>query len=182
MLSFMQRVHVVGCTGSGKTTLARRLATRLEVPHVELDALFWGPDWTPVPLDIFRSRVTEALQGEGWTVDGNYSRVRDLVWERADTVVWLDYSFPVVMGRLLWRTLRRVVTREQLWNENREDVGNTLFSRDSILLFAITSYGRRKRTYTRLFEDSSCDYLNFVRLRSPAHTRRWLESNALSGA
>ncbi len=88
-----QRINVVGVTGSGKTTLARRLSDRLDIPHVELDALFWGPGWTETPDDVFRERVRQALAGERWVVDGNYSRIRDIIWPRADTIIWLDYSW-----------------------------------------------------------------------------------------
>ncbi len=73
------RISVVGNTGSGKTTLAAELADMLGCPHIELDALHWGPDWTPQPVDIFRDRVRQATAGERWVVDGNYSRVRDII-------------------------------------------------------------------------------------------------------
>jgi adenylate kinase family enzyme len=89
----MQRISVIGATGSGKTTVARRTAEALGVPHIELDALHWEPDWEEAPLEVFRERVSDAIQGERWVVDGNYSKVRDMVWGRADTVLWLDYPF-----------------------------------------------------------------------------------------
>jgi len=101
-----RRIVVVGTTGSGKTTLAGELARRLEVPHVELDALHWEPGWTEAPTDLFRERVTHALSGEAWVADGNYSAVRDIVWSRADTIVWLDYSLPTMLYRLARRTFR----------------------------------------------------------------------------
>ncbi|MEA3340832.1 MAG: adenylate kinase, partial [Chloroflexota bacterium] len=146
----MRRVHVVGTSGSGKTTVAQRLAARLEVPHVELDALYWEPGWMGVPPEVFRRRVSEALSGETWIVDGNYSRVREIIWDRADTVVWLDFPLAVIMGRLLWRTLSRIVTREELWHGNRESARMTFCSRDSILLWALTTYRRRRREYPAL--------------------------------
>jgi adenylate kinase family enzyme len=133
-VEFGQRIVVVGTSGSGKTTTASRIAQRLGIHHVELDALHWEPDWTPAPLDVFRERVARALNGDAWAVDGNYSKVRDIVWSRTDTVVWLDYTLPVIMGQLVWRTLRRVFTREELWSGNRESLRTTLLSRDSILL------------------------------------------------
>ena len=87
-----RRAAVVGTSGSGKTTLATSLAQRLGLAHVELDSLYWGPDWTPAPRERFREQVARALSGEAWTTDGNYGAVRDIVWARADTVVWLDLS------------------------------------------------------------------------------------------
>ena len=86
----MRRINVTGTSCSGKTSLARDLAGRLGLPHVELDALFWGPDWTPVPRETFRARLAAALGADGWVADGGYAAVRDITWARADTVVWLD--------------------------------------------------------------------------------------------
>jgi adenylate kinase family enzyme len=100
-----RRISVVGTSGSGKTTLARQISQRLAIPHVELDALHHEPDWQEAPIDVFRKRVEQSLSSDSWVVDGNYSKVRDIVWSRADTVVWLDYSLPVIMTRLLRRTL-----------------------------------------------------------------------------
>src|ERR1700682_388109 len=108
-ISETQSIVVVGTTGSGKTTCASLLAQKLAIPHVELDALFWDANWTSAPAPEFRARVTQALQGECWIVDGNYSKVRDLIWQRATTVVWLDYSLWTIMIRLLRRTVARIV-------------------------------------------------------------------------
>lgn len=87
----MRRIIVIGTTGSGKTTTARAIAERLGILHVELDALNWGPDWTEVPWEVFRQRVSEAVAGDHWVVNGNYSKSRDIVWPRADAAVWLDF-------------------------------------------------------------------------------------------
>jgi adenylate kinase family enzyme len=171
-----QRIAVVGTSGSGKTTMAYRLAQRLGVPHVELDALHWGPDWTPAPREIFRERVERALSGGAWTIDGNYSAVRDITWSRADTVVWLDYPLPVVMGRVTWRTLRRTVMREELWNANRERLPVAMFSSDSIIWWALRTYRRRKREYPALFSQPAHAHLSVVRLPSPRAAQAWLES------
>jgi len=171
-----KRINVVGTSGSGKTTTAARLAQRLGFKHVELDALFWEPNWSGAPEDVFRRRVEQALSGERWVVDGNYSRMRDIVWGRADTVVWLDYSLLVILGRLLIRTLRRMFTGEELWAGNRESFRMSFLSKDSILLWALTTYRRRRREYPQLFTRPEHSHLSVVHLRSPRQTRRWFEA------
>lgn len=171
-----QRIAVVGTSGSGKTTLARRLAQRLGIEHVELDALHWGPDWTPAPREVFRERVWRALGGDAWATDGNYSVVRDIVWCRADTVVWLDYSLPVVMARVTQRTVRRFVTREQLWNGNQECFWQVFLSRDSIVWWALRTYRRRKSEYPVLFARPEHAHLRVVHLSSPRAASQWLKS------
>jgi len=170
----MQRIHVVGTSGSGKTTMAYRLAQRLRVPHIEMDALFWGPDWTPVPEEVFRQRVVEALSGSAWVMDGNYSRVRTSIWERADTVIWLDYSLTVIMAQLVSRTLRRALKREELWSGNRESLSKSFFSRDSILLWALQTYRRHREQYPALFAQPEYAHLTVIRLGSPNTSAKWL--------
>ena len=171
----MQRISVIGTSGSGKTTVASRTADALGVPHVELDALHWEPGWQEAPLEMFRERVGDATRGERWVVDGNYSKVRDIVWGRADTVLWLDYPFHTLFMRLLWRTLRRIIMRERLWNDNRESL-RMMLSRDSILLWAINSYPRRKIEFPGLMSDPEYTHIRFLRHRSSRETDEWLRS------
>jgi adenylate kinase family enzyme len=170
----LQRIHVVGTSGSGKTTLAQRLARNLNIPHVELDALHWGPDWTPAPLELFRERTARALGVEAWTTDGNYSRVRDIVWGRADTVVWLNFPLLLVLWRVTWRTLRRSITRQELWSGNRESLREAFFG-DSIIRYALRSHRRRKQQYPELFRQPEYRHLHVIELRSPGEVRRWLK-------
>lgn len=171
------RIVVVGSTGSGKTTLARELARLHGVAHVELDALNWDPGWTQAPVEVFRQRVAAALEGrEGWVVDGNYSRVRDLVWPRATSIVWLDFPLRIVLWRLFWRTLRRWWRREELWNGNRERFTDNFLSKDSLFLWAIQTYGRRRREFPALFQAPEHAHIHVVRLPSPAEMTEWLEN------
>jgi hypothetical protein len=149
---------------------------------VELDSLFWGPDWVPVPRDVFRERVAEALDGDAWTTDGNYSVARDIIWTRADTLVWLDYSLIVVMGRLLSRTTCRVVSREELWSGNRETFGGAFLSRDSIILYALRTYHRRRQEYPELLRLPQYEHLHVVHLQSPRAAHQWLETCRTSSA
>ena len=170
-----RRIVVVGTSGSGKTTMARRLAEGLGLPHVELDALHWGPGWTPPPIEEFRRQTAEALAGEAWTTDGNYSKVRDIVWGRAEALVWLDYALPVVLWRVTSRTILRVVRREELWHGNRESLRNSFMSRDSIILWALQTYRLRRKEYPVLFGRPEYSHLQVVHLRSVREARCWLE-------
>lgn len=172
----MRRVAVFGTTGSGKSWLAERLADRTGLRVVELDALFWGRDWQPAPPDLFRHRVErETLEG-GWIVVGNYGQVRDLVWRPADTLVWLDLPLPVVMWSLLRRTVKRGVTREELWGTgNRESLANAFLSRNSILLYALRTHRRNQERFAQECEALAAEK-RVVRLRS----RRDVERFALS--
>ena len=167
-----RRIAVIGTTCSGKTTLARHLAERLGYCHVELDALHWDAGWAEVPLGVFRQRTNNALAGETWVADGNYGKVRDIVWSSAEMLVWLDYSLLVIYWRLTWRTLRRIVTQEQLWNGNRERLRDQ-FGRDSLFLYVLQTHRKRRRAYSLLFAKPEYAHLSVVHLRSPHATERW---------
>lgn len=175
----VQRVAVVGNSGSGKTTAARRLAAVRGLPHVELDGIHHQANWTPLPTAEFRARVAAALPADGaWIVDGNYSEVRDIVWGRADTLVWLDLPRHVVVPRIVWRSLRRAALREELWNGNRERFGNLvkLDREENIILWSLTQHGTYRERYARVPADPTWGHLRFVRLRSRAAVEAWLRT------
>jgi len=174
----MRRVNVIGSSCAGKSTFARRLASALAVPHVELDHLHWEPGWVEVSTEAFLKRVAVATQGEGWVVDGNYSVSREVFWPRVDTVVWLDYSFPRVLWRSLTRTWNRIVKGETCCNGNRESVWRT-FSRDSIVLWVIRTHGRRRREFRRGTLPALAERgVEVVGLRTVAEAERWLSEVA----
>ena len=141
--SIGQRISIRGATGSGKTTLGHTLRQRLGLPVVELDAIYWLPNWQVKPLEQFRIDVKTALEAcpQGWICVGNYRHDQDLVLAQADTVLWLRLPFRVSFWRLWKRTVARAWTKQPLWegNPNRESWRLSFLSRDSILLFAITS-------------------------------------------
>ncbi len=128
----MRRVVVFGTTGSGKSWLAERLAVRHHLRLIELDALFWGKDWQPAPLELFRYRVEGEIRDGDWIVVGNYGQVRDLTWRAADTLVWLDLPFPLVIWRLFRRTLRRSLTKENLWGTGNTEVAGAFPFQSSV--------------------------------------------------
>ena len=173
----MHRIAVHGSTGSGKTTLANALARRLGVPHVELDALHWDPGWSEAPPKVFRDRAAAALPADGrWVVDGNYRVLRDIVWGRADTLLWLDYSFPLVLWRLTRRTLWRGLASVELYNGNRESLSTHLFTRDSLFLWLLKSHWRRRRELPLDLAQPEHAHLRVVRFRSPRETSAWLDT------
>ncbi len=165
---------VVGTSCSGKTTLATEIAQTRGCEHIELDALHWLPDWVERPTDEFRGLVATAVAAESWAADGNYSQARDLVWGRATHVIWLNYSFQVVLWRAVRRAVRRIVTREELFSGNRESIRLTFFDRDSILLWVITSYHRRRRDYAELCRKENFPHIEFIELRRPRDSRALL--------
>lgn len=173
-----QRLAIVGTSGSGKTTLAGAIAHALQIPHVELDALHWEPNWTEAPDDVFQTRLNTTLSSNCWVTDGNYSRWRSQIWSRADTIVWLDYPFFVVASRLIWRTLRRSLRREELWSGNRESLRKAFFSQDSILLWMLQTYNKHRREYPLLFAQPEFAHLKIVQLRSPQQADRLLQAIA----
>jgi adenylate kinase family enzyme len=168
-----RRIVVLGASGNGKTTVARTLAARLGVQHVELDALHHGPNWSEPSAEEFRQRVSDALAGNGWVADGDYSsKLGDLVLERADTVVWLDQPLPLILWRLWRRTVGRIRRREELWSGNRESWRTAFWGRESLFAWTIRSHFRKRRTLPRRFARYA--HLRVVRLRSPRAVERYL--------
>ena len=166
----MQRISVVGNSGSGKTTAARQLAALLDVPHVELDAIFHQPGWQELPTAEFRDRVARRTQEPAWVIDGNYNAVRDLVWSRADTVVWLDLPRRRVMWRVVRRTLARLVLRRELWDGNREPLSNvwSLDPQRSIIAWAWTQHESYRQRYGDAMSEDANAHMRFIRITNEA--------------
>jgi energy-coupling factor transporter ATP-binding protein EcfA2 len=175
-LAGCHRIVVVGRTGSGKTTLARELASVLGFPHVELDALYFGPNFSTAALDVLRERTSGAVAGDRWVTDGNKRAVRDLVWPRADTIIWLDYSLAVSLWRLGRRARRRTsqLSSDAARTGRRRDLPRQLFAAARGVLTALRSHAGQRREYERLFADPANSHLEVARLRSPRATQEWL--------
>jgi adenylate kinase family enzyme len=163
---------IASASGCGKTTVGRALAKRLDVPFVELDALNHGPGWTEATAEELRARVAPLVTGDGWVIDGAYrSKLGDLVLEAADTVLWLDLPRRQWVPRLLRRTIRRIVRREELWGGNRETFRNAFLHRDGLVRFAWRSYAVRRATYP-----AELARFQVLRLRSQREVDLWLAS------
>ena len=173
-----RRIIVVGTTSSGKSTLAEQLAQKIGGDYIELDALNWGPNWTPAGDETLRARAEKATRSPCWVVAGNYSVTRPVTWPRAEAIIWLDYPFWVIFRRLLTRTWRRIITREELWAGNRERLSTQLkiWSDESLFRWFFKTYWRRKREFPQLFAKPEYSHLHIIRFKEVADTKCWLDN------
>lgn len=179
------RVNVVGVSGSGKSTLSKKLAKSLGIPRIELDQLYWKPNWQESEREDFRCRIREALAAETWVVDGNYhSACQDIKLARVTAVIWVDFSFLRTMRQAIGRAFHRAWTKKELWpgTGNRETFRKLFFSHDSIVLWTLTSYRRLQRRYTGLMNDPAYSHIHFVRLRSPQEADEFLSALSTNSA
>jgi adenylate kinase family enzyme len=166
------RIVVVGTSGAGKTTMARAIASALDLPCTEIDGLFWGPHWEPLgstnPAEFAR-RVRAAISPDAWVIDGNYAAVRDLIWLRATHLVWLDYSRARVMYRVIKRSIARAVDQEELWSGNKEDWRRWLRPSHPIR-WAWDTWKQRRADFERLLNGADYGHLTVLRLQGPIDT------------
>ena len=170
------RIAIVGISGSGKTTLARRVTDELGIPHVEIDAVHHLADWEPNPA--FLDDLAAALDTDDWVCDGNYRPAEELVRGRADIIVCFDLPRRQVMRQVIVRTIRRVVTREELWNGNREPIGNVTkwAPEKNIVRWTWVYHGHRRRKMRESERTGAWDHAEVVWLRSHAEADAWLDS------
>jgi adenylate kinase family enzyme len=172
----VRRVAIIGASGSGKTTLAEAMAARLGVPHIEVDAIHHGPNWTEMPADEFRVRMAEVMSADGWVIDSLYQqKLGDMVLLAADTIVWLDLPLHVTMGRLARRTGSRYVRRTELWNGNRETLRGVLWGRESLFAWAIARHREYRRTLPPKFAGAAYRDTDVIRLRTERDVHAWLD-------
>lgn len=173
------KVNVVGTSGSGKSTFARRLAQQLNLPYIQLDALYWRANWQGTPDEVFMEKIRQQLAAhpKGWVLDGNYNRTRPVKWREVECVVWLDYGFT----RTFWQAVRRAATRAwrktELWpgTGNRESFRRSFLSRESILLWTLKTWRSNRVRYLADMHNPAWSHIRFVQLRSPAESEAFLQ-------
>lgn len=176
----MQRVVIVGPSGSGKTTLGRWIEREVGLPFTELDDLHWRPGWVEAPLREFRGAVDGVTQASRWVVAGNYAKARDLVWPRADTLVWLDLPLGQVLWRSTSRALRQWWTREPICNGNRQTLAQLVNGRDSLIGYTLRTFSPRRREWPQLLAADDCRHLRQFRLRSHSAIVAWQRATSES--
>lgn len=175
----MERVVVVGSSGSGKTTFAQRLAHLLDVPHLEMDSLFHKYGLADEAHDDFLPTLDGFTDQARWVVDGNYTShgTRQVVWPKADTFIWLDPPRRTTMSRVVRRTLRRVLTREEMWPGVREPFSN-LYRLDpyrNIMVWTWTRHAHGRDKFETAMGDGSWGHATVHRLRSTAEAETFLD-------
>ena len=173
-----RRFNVIGTSSSGKSTFSRRLAEVLSLPYVELDQVYWKPNWENINDEELFERVSEITDRDCWVLDGNYSKTTPIKWSKAECVVWLDHSFAVNVYRAVTRAISRAVTQQELWpgTGNRESFRLSFLSKDSVPLWTLKTYYRNKKRYSLAMSDSQYENLDFVRLRSQKEVDEFLNA------
>lgn len=171
------RIAIVGTSGSGKTTLARELARRFALKDIELDEYFWRPNWEMATREEFVPTIERLLaENSKWVTHGNHGAVQDLIWNRATTVIWLDYAFPLTFFRALKRTTKHVLVREELWSsKNVETFRRSFLSTDSLLYYVMKTWKKWRRHYSERIADPRWAHLKIYRFETPAETRAFLQ-------
>lgn len=176
----MRRVNVVGTSGSGKSTFSAELAKVLGCQHIEMDTLFWLPNWQESSDEVFFSNVERALDCPSWVLDGNYNRTRDTKWRDVDTVIWIDYSFARTLLQAVKRAIHRVWTGQELWPNtgNRETFQKSFCSKDSIIAWTIRTYHSNRVRYLDDMRNPDYQHIHFIRLGSPKECQAFLSQIA----
>jgi len=168
----MQRILVGGSSGAGKSTMARRLAARLDLHYVEVDSLFHGAGWTQ--RAEFVDDMAAVVAGDRWVIDHDYDAAQHLVWPRLDTFVWLDYPRWLTEWRVVRRSIVRGALRKELWNGNRESLRNMFRDPDHPVRWSWRHHARRRAEFEEMTAQAANAHIEVIRLRTPSESRRWL--------
>ncbi|MBY0552990.1 adenylate kinase [bacterium] len=174
----VKKINVIGTSGSGKSTFSIKLAEALGYPYIEMDKLFWEPNWKWSTDEKFFDQLKTALNRDTWVLDGNYSRSVPIKWQNVEMIIWLDYSFGRTLFQAVKRAVRRTLTQEELWEgtNNRESFKKSFFSKDSIIWWTITTHKQNKIKYENVMSDARFAHLKFVRLKSHKEAAQFIEN------
>ncbi len=171
------KINVVGTTASGKSTFGRSLAKVINVPFIEMDMVFWGPNWSEPSDQEFFKKLEVALSAPSWVLDGNYSRSTHIKWKEVDTVIWLDYSFLKTIYQSISRAIKRAYCKTELWPNtgNYESFGR-MFSRDSIIWWCVKNYTNNRKRYMQIISNPEFAHIQFIHLRNPKEAEEYILS------
>ncbi|MGR5945640.1 AAA family ATPase [Enterobacter sp. C4G1] len=161
------KINIIGTSGSGKSTLARRIAAELAIPYIEMDRLYWRPNWQGTEDDALWAKLENTLAAtEDWVLDGNYNRTRPVKWRNVDLVVWVDYGFTLTLYQAVSRAFRRAWHKQELWpgTGNCESFRRSFFSRESIIIWTIKTWRSNRERYEVDMRNPQYDHIRFVRI------------------
>lgn len=177
-----ERISVIGMSGSGKSTLAEQLAEVIDGEYIELDALFWLPEWQESETADFQAKVISAIDhSPRWAVSGNYfsRQIPDITWSRADTVIWLDLPVRTRLPRLVRRSWRRWRSSELLWGKNRENFWDHWKLWDpagSLIGYTLRNDRRNRERNASKLAEPEWEHLRKYRIRSPKAVGAFIEA------
>ena len=120
MLTQSKRIMVIGCPGSGESTLARQLKKYTNLPLYYLDMMYWNEDKTTVSKEVFNERLHDVLNQDEWIIDGNYQSSMELRMKCCDTIIFLDYNVDTCLSGIKERQGKK---REDMpWIEESDDL------------------------------------------------------------
>lgn len=172
----MKRINVIGTSGSGKSYFSHRLAQKLDFPCIEMDAVFWLPNWEHLETEDFLIKLQALMEQEVWVLDGNQSKTNSLKWQYVDTVIWLDYSFFHTFKQIFMRSFKRSWSKQEIWEGtgNKESFRRNFFSSESVILWMLQNYWKTKHKYAKLFASELANNVTLVRFKSPKQAELFL--------
>ena len=165
----MERILIIGCGGAGKSTLARQLGEKLDLPVVHLDKLFWKPGWVESAKEEIDEKILTELEKPQWIIDGNYNRTMPRRIQYCDTIIYLDFSrLACLLG-----VLKRVLTT---YGKVRPDMGEGCPERiDFEFLKWVWNFNKNKRErYYRMLNDA--EGVETIVLKNRRMVKRFLQS------
>ncbi|MCO4781141.1 MAG: AAA family ATPase [Candidatus Cloacimonetes bacterium] len=171
----MKKINVIGTSGSGKSTFAKKLSKKLNIPYVEMDALFWGKNWSMPNDKVLFERLEKALDQDDWVLDGNYTRTTPIKWKKVDTIIWVDLNIIQTLYQSISRALNRIFTQKELWpNTGNKESFRNLFSSDSIVWWTIKTYKKNRVKYNTIKSNPAYEHIEIVHLQSRKECERYL--------
>ncbi len=172
----MQRINVIGTSGSGKSWFSSKLASCLDVAYIEMDALNWKPNWQEASNQEFVDCLTQACSVDAWVLDGNYSRTNEFKWQRVDTIIWIDYGFMRTFFQVVKRSFHRAWTQTEVWKGtgNRESFKRSFFSSESVIHWMLINYRRNKKRYAKLMANPPNSNIKCIHIKSVNDAKNFL--------
>ena len=167
----MKRINVIGTSGSGKSTFSKKLADELGYPYIQMDQLYWKPNWQGTPYEELVTKLMDHITQDFWVLDGNYTRTIPVKWQYVDTIVWIDFSFVRTLFQAVGRAINRNVSGKELWpNTGNVETWRKFFSSDSVLMWTIKTYRKNRAQYLKAMNDPAYTHIKFIRIRN---SREW---------